>query len=149
MARRGRGIGRDGGFPCPGAWITKIQINELRQRGVTTVKGLASLSLSLASAIRRNGLIAADDVSQGGNVGAIRMAALHWLIELLGITDQHHRRCRLGHGQHFRQRHLGASRGAVVRFTAQSQRRPLRFDRQEHEINEQGGSDVGFCHQSD
>ncbi len=29
------------------AWITKIQINELRQRGVSTVKGLASLSLPL------------------------------------------------------------------------------------------------------
>jgi predicted RecB family nuclease len=29
------------------AWITKVQINELRQRGVTTVKDLASLSLPL------------------------------------------------------------------------------------------------------
>ena len=29
------------------AWITKIQINELRQRGVSTVKSLASLPLPL------------------------------------------------------------------------------------------------------
>ncbi len=30
------------------AWITKNQINELRQRGVSTVEGLASLPLPLA-----------------------------------------------------------------------------------------------------
>ena len=56
--------------------------------------------------VRRNGLLTGQDVIERGDIRAVRMTALHWLIELLRIADQHHGFGCLRNGQHIRKRHL-------------------------------------------
>ena len=56
--------------------------------------------------VRRNGLFAAENVIERRHIGALGMAALHRLIELLRIANQHDGLRRLRHREHVGERHL-------------------------------------------
>ena len=56
--------------------------------------------------VRRDRPLAAENVIERRHIGALRVAALHRLIELLRIADQHHRLRRLRHRKHVGERHL-------------------------------------------
>ena len=56
--------------------------------------------------VGRNRRMAAEYVVEGGNIGAFGMTALHRLLELLRIAEQHDGFCRLRNSKHIGERHL-------------------------------------------
>src|SRR6185437_3245144 len=58
------------------------------------------------TAVSRHGLMSLEQVLQRREARAVRMRALLWLFQLLGISQKHQGFCRLGSGQDVRETHL-------------------------------------------